>query len=435
MFTHAQLKVIESSPSDAVVYAAPGSGKTTVLTNHVLRQIIDGRIEAESTACLTFTQQSARELKERLVQLMPEEGRQNLTRLRVGTFHAQVFKMMMQMHANIPLILSPVEQYRMVKSLAKQYGDQSGDHHVQAVLRFISASKSGEAATRLSKATKRVVKAYEQLKALHNRWDFDDILYQFKLKISTQQSEYVNKVPPVKYLLIDEFQDTNQIQWDILVTLRQLVGAKIFVVGDDDQAIYGFRGASPKWLLDFPKKLPKSLEFYLEENFRSDRQIIHHASQLIKHNRTRVDKELKVMSSKRGICKFYTWKNEDDEANGVGKQIGSHASNQTVAVLARTREQLTFVAARIKQPSVTFSTFHGAKGREWDVVHLVGLVNENPYLRQGDDIDEEEERRLFYVAMTRARHALFVHCPRKVKGRSQRLSNFIEEAGFEHGEI
>jgi DNA helicase-2/ATP-dependent DNA helicase PcrA len=431
-YTPSQMSVINQAPEHTVVYAAPGSGKTAVLTEHLCELLRKSRLISNETMVLTFTRQAAIELKQRLMSV-PGHNRNAMESVRVGTFHAQIFKAMLNISPNIPVLLGQQEQRKMLFTALLTQGIRN-PRELQAFQNCLTRAHSFWPCLSLEKKYRKAAVQYQSMKQRVHRWDFDDIFTSFCNACET--SQYLLKdFFRVSYLLVDEFQDTNQIQWHMIQWFAKL-GTKVFVVGDDDQSIYGFRGASPKWLLDFQRYFKTARAYHLGTNFRCDQNIMMHASQLIQHNRIRMKKTFHCGSSRTGRCVVSMHRNEDNEARTVCQSIDAGLllhPQASIAVLARTRQQVYAVYRRLQtagHTAVQCRTFHDAKGKEWDIVHIVGALACNPYLAKQDKEDVEEERRLFYVAMTRARHALHIHVPREVRSRTVKPVPFIEESGL-----
>lgn len=436
MFTIEQRTIIEQHLGNTVVFAAPGSGKTTVLIEHLMFQIGNNHLLPEGILAMTFTKQSATDMKNRMIQ-RNELSSSQIESLHIGTFHAQLFSIALKTMPNIPILLSPIEQFSFMKTAITMSTrhDYVSKRMVQEYIQLYSYHRTNFPMLAIRRQLKNIFNYYIKLKNQNNRWDFDDILLYVSHSLQHSNKIY-NQLKKIQYLLIDEFQDTNALQWTIITLLAQKLSIPIFVVGDDDQSIYGFRGASPKWLLGFANTFLDTKTQLLQYNFRSDQSIIQHALKLIQHNKQRAEKKLITNSQESGEVKAYFLSNENDEAKLVVytyMKLHSQYPNWTFAVLARTRKQLYLVwkyIQNIKNPSLVFRTFHDAKGKEWDIVFIVGSIEKNPYLAKIPfRIDEiEEERRLFYVAMTRAKHRLYIYYPVKINNKKFKASNFLMES-------
>jgi DNA helicase II / ATP-dependent DNA helicase PcrA len=431
VWTDQQRGIIESKVSNQVVFAGPGSGKTAVLTQHIASVIRSKMVAPGEILALTFTRQAAQEMRERLVR---ESGlsRKQVESVHIGTFHAQVFRWLLRVVPDVPVLLRETEQRKLVAAAIQRAG-YGGSLDVKHVLAEFGRIRANWPAERLSAPLRRVWSCYESLKRKHHRWDFDDILAQFAER--TEQSDGV-QLPRYRYILVDEFQDTNQIQWHILEHVFRKLDCKLFVVGDDDQSIYGFRGTSPMWLVEFPKLITDVVMHFLVTNFRSDIEIVKHSTRLIEHNRWRVKKPITPHSSRKGLCTTTAHPSDVHQFAAVRERIvASIRERKNIGVLARTRLELVqaYAAWRplsLPRGQVELRTFHEAKGREWDEVHILNAVQPNPFTPNvwRDQRALEEERRLFYVAMTRARNCLYVHCPQTVAGETVQVSRFLEES-------
>lgn len=437
MLTEEQQQIVSQSIGNRVVYAGPGSGKTRVLTEHILHLLQQRTVAARQVMAVTFTRQAATELTLRLAARGGLPGQRQMA-LRVGTFHAQIFRAMMESTSDIPLILRPAEQHQLMRRALAGTRALS-TMGVQGWLGRIGKIKSCWPPVPLRRNDKDVFQRYEQLKRTQHRWDFDDILLAFCRATERADEHIWRPFQAIRYLLVDEFQDTNPVQWHIVRALHTRLGIPVYVTGDDDQSIYGFRGATPGWLLTFPDIFQDVDRFHLSCNFRSDGSIVHAASTLIAHNRLRVAKSFTVASAVAGVCDVVDSRNEQEEATAVIAHIESVLARHpeaSIALLARTRRQLqhTFAACPpALRKRIQFRTFHDAKGKEWDCVCIVGAVADCV----ADVLQRpavEEERRTFYVAMTRARHELHVHVPQRADGRRRDRSPFVAESGLRTGE-
>lgn len=428
-WTDSQNSVICKPPGHTVVYATPGSGKTAVLTEHIRHVLNEGSIAPNQVLALTFTRQAAREMKSRLRQAK-QPSVKDVESLRVGTFHGQIFQWLLSQQTKVPQLLTPLEQQRWVAKAMIATGDTKL-RDIKQMMSVLSRYNSRFPAPPLPPSLQSVVDHYNIRKYKENRWDFDDILLDGYRLLTTHAEKGLQSFS-VEYILVDEFQDTNEIQWKILNRLMVMTQAQLFVVGDDDQSIYAFRGSSPRWLLEASSSLPGAKRYDLTENFRSDQCIVHHAAALIHHNRKHVPKNWYVHSEQPGMCQVLYPINEFTQAQSIAQSLSlDRPLFGTAAVLARTRRQLVEayqLMSATQRNQAEFRTFHEAKGREWDIVYILGDVR----IGQTQDIlgqsDGEEERRLFYVAMTRAKRKLCIYAPSVTAGKRINPSPFLTEA-------
>lgn len=430
-----QQRIILGNIHNRVIFAGPGSGKTATLTQHLIDKLVRRQISPNRVVVMTFTRHAAIELKHRLSQNTSITDKM-MNSMRIGTFHSQVFRILLAARHPVSPLATPQQQQRLMHTALQKLFTPNTREDPTDWLSRISRLRGTWPPIPNDKRLKKVADAYATAKFKNHLWDFDDVLEAF-CRADYSGILDLNGYKPIEYLLVDEFQDTNATQLHILTRLQERYASPILVVGDEDQSIYGFRGANPAGLIQFPELFRGVLTHTLVSNFRSDAKIVYHSSTLIKHNTNRTDKNPQIMRPADGIVSVLAWRDEEMEAEAVAQRIvyRLQTHSEPIGILARTRNQLMKVA--MKLPSevrriIHFHTLHEAKGKEWQEVHILGTVERNPYLRirPDKDIDPEEERRLFYVGMTRARETLVIHCPRMVKNHRHAAIRFIQEAGI-----
>jgi len=287
----------------ALVLAGPGSGKTRVITRRVAHLIANG-IPAWSILALTFTNKAAGEMRERIEQIVPPEvpGRRGLT---VTTFHALCARLL-RMYADdagVPptyTIYDSADQRSAIKEALKRAEMSAKNWTPAAVHGHISHAKNQliDAAEYERQAsdfyTKTIAKAYRKYQEIlkdAGALDFDDLLMKVATLLREDERVRSELQERYQYLLIDEYQDTNHVQFVIAHTIAS-EHANIFVVGDPDQSIYAWRGANIRNILDFETHYPDATIIPLGENFRSTEHIVLAADRLIRHNTQRKHKDL-----------------------------------------------------------------------------------------------------------------------------------------------
>jgi len=268
---------------------------------------------------------------------------------------------------------------------------------------------------------------YENLKNKNSLVDFDDLI-SIALKILLEQENIRNQYrQKFKCILVDEFQDVNPAQVELInVLLRE--STYLFCVGDDWQSIYGFRGSNVNFTINFAEYFPGATILKLKKNFRSSGYIVGVGNEVISFNKNKVEKE--VVSEKPGKEKVYLYNSnsEDDTLDFIRNRIEYHLevdgnlSPDDILILGRRTSHYSEIKKKLKRKGIQFSTIHGAKGKESKVVFITGLkdgsggfpdtwLEDSIYqvIRTTDnDLLLEEERRLFYVAITRARDFLYL---------------------------
>lgn len=302
-FNDAQMTALSHKDGPMMVLAGPGSGKTTVIT-HRIKKLLEQGIEPASILVITFTKAAATEMKERFYHLMEEENRQengNYRKVAFGTFHS-IFYQILKLAYRFPVgnVLGEEEKRVFFKEfLAKSELEVEDEtEFISSVINEISYVKGAQIDLTCYYSQncpeewfKRLYTGYDDMLRNTGKIDFDDMLimcYELFTKRPDILSAWQRKF---SYILVDEFQDINRIQYEI-VRMLALPENNLFIVGDDDQSIYRFRGAKPEIMLGFMKDYPEARQVLLAENFRSTRDIVETSVKLIEHNKVRYEKTL-----------------------------------------------------------------------------------------------------------------------------------------------
>jgi DNA helicase-2/ATP-dependent DNA helicase PcrA len=471
-----QEKAVKTIDSPLVVVAGPGTGKTLTIVRKIVYLIHQGA-RPENILAVTFTNRSAREMRERATAMLGIEA----GKVFIGTFHLLGLRVIRECRGDDFSIYSRDEQVDLLKSLMKN-----------------SAKKAHQAVERISRiknfledADGEVQETYEAYQAAlrrHDAFDLDDLIH-IPIEMIQNSETALKYQDRFRYIIVDEYQDINPAQY---LLLRLLAGnnGNVCIVGDADQAIYAFRGADIENFLNFEKDFPGAAWITLSENYRSSGIILNAADSLIKNNQRRIEKEL--VSTREKGQRVSVISVPDERAEGtaiiqeIEKRVGGTSHYQMTrsrlgrgdpersrrfsdfAVVFRTNAQakaledvlsasgipyqivgrrksaqtreiaetVTYlqslihpdVVARLDQTdakeakllseadffdpradAVTLMTLHMAKGLEFPIVFITGceegLV---PCTLMKAHVDVEEERRLFYVGMTRAKNELFL---------------------------
>lgn len=348
----AQRKAVEGIEGPVLVLAGPGSGKTRVLTYRVAYLIKEVRLAPHNILAVTFTNKAAREMRERLANLVGEEKLRDLT---IGTFHATCARFLRRDGERVGLargfvIYDDDDQSALVKQVLRELNLNDKVFRPGAVLSAISRAKNelvgpDEYAppSYWHEGVRRIYKRYQELLVENNAADFDDLLnYTVRLfqdnadVLARYQRRYV-------YLHVDEFQDTNVAQY-LIVKLLAGKYRNIFCVGDEDQSIYAWRGADYRNVIRFREDFPDAKLFLLEQNYRSTQTILDVAQAVIRHNSTRTDKKLWT-ENPRGIpIEIFEAYNEQEESQFVVDEISRLVAQNKyrpgdVAIFYRTNAQ------------------------------------------------------------------------------------------------
>ena len=343
-----QQQAVVHKEGPMLVLAGAGSGKTSVLTNRIA-YLIESGISPANILAITFTNKAAREMKERVTKLIGPDARY----IQVSTFHSFGLKILKENYEFLGydknfIILDSDDTLTVVKKLMKDLNMNPKYYNARELRSKISSAKN-ELITpekfKKQEFDEKIVTLYkkycEKLKA-GNSVDFDDLLI-LPIKLFEISPSILNSYQErYKYILIDEYQDTNEAQY----VFSKMISNKyrnIFVVGDNDQAIYAFRGANYKNILNFEKDYPDCKTILLEENYRSTKTILNAANSVIKHNKLRKDKNLWSNNEEGDKIKYVKTDDEKAEGDYVVKEIKeikeSGTSYDDIAILYRTNAQ------------------------------------------------------------------------------------------------
>ena len=378
-----QQDAVTHPPGPVAVFAGPGSGKTTVLTRRILYLVEQGA-SPERIMVVTFTRAAAAEMRQRLVSLM---GCQWTGRW-LGTFHSIFLSMLRQEMEYIPRILSEGEQSKWIRQLLEDGEEPIDDEAVSTLLNKIGLCKGNGILPQQLKVKKqknilfqKQYLAYEELKREQGVWDYDDILLAvYRLLSSPEKRVFWQR--KWDHILVDEFQDINKVQYEVISSLAKDHG-NLFVVGDDDQSIYGFRGSDPRLMLELSKSFPQLSKVVLSTNYRSTEPIIALSQRLISRNQQREQKEVRGTGRKGAKPEWMVPEDEEMEAKEI---IARLQDNVETAVLYRTSSQARAIIDALVQADIPFAVAPSDAGfyRRWQIVDILS------YLRLAEDPNDWE---------------------------------------------
>ena len=365
-FNKSQTGAIFHKDGPMLVLAGPGSGKTAVITARTQNLIQKHKINPGSILVITFTKAAANEMKQRFEKAMGE-GYYPVT---FGTFHAVFFKILKLAYGfETSNIIAEEDKYALMRQLIQKYHLEYRDEGecISSLLAEIGLVKNNKiplehyyATTCGADVFRKIYEAYQDSLQKKRLLDFDDMLlltYELFQKRPDILKAWQNKY---KYILVDEFQDINQIQYDI-VRLLASPENNLFMVGDDDQSIYGFRGSKSEIMLHVPKDYPKLKQVNLGVNYRCHKDIIEAAGRVIRHNENRYAKEIMAdpnQKSKKGYVRFLEFDQQFQEIQYILKSIDNHVKEggnlSDIAILFRTNTQPRFLMEQLMSYNVPF---------------------------------------------------------------------------------
>ena len=368
-FTKSQSEAIRHQDGPLLVLAGPGSGKTTVVTKRVQYLVQDCHISPSSILVITFTKAAATEMKERFLRLMEqsEEKPQGYGNVLFGTFHAVFFNILKLSYGfTAANILREETRYQYMKEIVDRLKLEIDDENefISGVLGEISLIKNERISLEhyFSKNCaedifRKIFASYEQRKRNARLIDFDDML-SYTWELLTKRPDILEAwQKKFRYILVDEFQDINRLQYDILRLLAQPEN-NLFIVGDDDQSIYRFRGAKPEIMLNFQKDFPTAGRVLLNDNFRSTRQIVNAAGLVIRKNQSRFAKEITARGGEGPGVRILAFEDQQQECLYLLKEMQEYKKNggawQQMAVLYRTNTQPRLLIQKFMEFNVPF---------------------------------------------------------------------------------
>lgn len=362
-FTKSQSMAVRHQDGPLLVLAGPGSGKTTVVTRRVQYLVQDCGISPASILVITFTKAAAGEMKERFLRLMGEEH----TAVSFGTFHAVFFSILKLSYGfTAGNILREETRYQYLKETVERLRLEIDDEN--EFLTGISAEISLLKNERISpehyfskncseEIFRKIYEEFEERKRRARQIDFDDMLV-YTWELLSQRPDILSAwQKKFRYILVDEFQDINQIQYDILKLLARPED-NLFIVGDDDQSIYRFRGAKPEIMLNFQKDYPGAGQVVLSDNFRSTKQIVEAAGQVIRWNQARFAKEIHARGGDGPPVKTLEFTDQQQECLYILRELQRASENggkwSDTAVLYRTNTQPRLLIQKLMEFNVPF---------------------------------------------------------------------------------
>lgn len=429
-----QKEAVLATEGPVLVLAGAGSGKTTVLVNRIAYMISEKHIRPWNILAITFTNKAAREMKDRIERLLGDTAKD----MWIGTFHSVCVRILRSCidllgYSRDFVIYDTADTKTVMKECLRELDIDEKSFPVRNVLSIISNAKNDlmDAATfenvyksdyRMSIIAK-IYYRYQTKLRKNNAVDFDDIILN-TVKILSENPDVLSKYQDkFQYILVDEYQDTNNSQY-LLINLLAQANRNLCVVGDDDQSIYKFRGANIGNILNFEDDYSDVQKITLDQNYRSTQNILDAANSVISNNKGRMGKSLWTSNGDGNKVFVYTGTNEYDEARYIARQIKKHFDEQgsfsDCAILYRTNAQSRVIEEMLMRESVPYKVLSGLRFYDRkeikdiiaylrvvynpnDDVSLARIVNEpkrkigNATLEKARNIAREKETSLYDV--------------------------------------
>lgn len=417
-----QKEAVLATEGPVLVLAGAGSGKTTVLVNRIAYMISEKHIRPWNILAITFTNKAAIEMKDRIERLLGDTAKD----MWIGTFHSVCVRILRSCidllgYSRDFVIYDTADTKTVMKECLRELDIDEKSFPVRNVLSIISNAKNDlmDAATfenvyksdyRMSIIAK-IYYRYQTKLRKNNAVDFDDIILN-TVKILSENPDVLSKYQDkFQYILVDEYQDTNNSQY-LLINLLAQANRNLCVVGDDDQSIYKFRGANIGNILNFEDDYSDVQKITLDQNYRSTQNILDAANSVISNNKGRMGKSLWTSNGDGNKVFVYTGTNEYDEARYIARQIKKHFDEQgsfsDCAILYRTNAQSRVIEEMLMRESVPYKVLSGL--RFYDRKEIKDII---AYLRvvynPNDDVSlariiNEPKRKIGNATLEKARN-------------------------------
>ncbi|MCB9225458.1 MAG: 3'-5' exonuclease [Crocinitomicaceae bacterium] len=374
-----QLEAVQHTEGPSMVIAGAGSGKTRVLTYRIA-YLIERGVDPFNILALTFTNKAAREMKERIAQIIGDSEAKNIS---MGTFHS-VFARILRHHSNkigYPsnfTIYDTQDSRSLLKTIIKELKLDDKTYKPTLVHGRISSAKNNLISAAAYEANTDIVsedrmsgkprlfeiyKAYEKRCFMAGAMDFDDLLFKTNLLLRDHPDVLHFYQHRFKYILVDEYQDTNYSQY-LIVKKLAAVFTNICVVGDDAQSIYSFRGANIENILNFRNDYPNCVTFKLEQNYRSTQTIVNAANSIIARNKDQIQKTVWTENDLGNRIKVIRTLTDNEEGKVISNliyetKVNEQAANSDFAILYRTNAQSRSFEEALRKLNLPYKIYGG----------------------------------------------------------------------------
>ncbi len=369
-----QIDAVTHFLGPALVVAGPGSGKTRVLTHRVVNLIFEHNVSETNILCVTFTNKASNEIKNRVSNLLPGKPKLPWS----GTFHSICARILRKdgYCIGIPpsyVIFDTDDQDAAIKGIIKDFGIDPKKFHPRMVSETISSAKSelvkpeeysSYAQGYYQRTVAKIFPEYEKRLKAMNALDFDNLLSE-TVRLFTEIPEVLLKYQDLfSFILVDEYQDTNKAQY-VLSSLLAKKHRNIFAVGDMSQAIYGFRGADFRNILNFQNDYPEARIYNLAQNYRSTQNILEAAKNIIKNNSTYIPLDLWTQNGEGDKLLLFTGSSGVEEADFITEQIKDLNEDgvqyKDIAVLYRTNAQSRNIEEHLIKNNIPYKIYGGQR--------------------------------------------------------------------------
>ncbi|WP_246047761.1 UvrD-helicase domain-containing protein [Leptospira ilyithenensis] len=407
MWNEEQLAIIESKANRKQVIAAAGSGKTSTMIGLLEEQERRKTIPPERTLIVTFTNKATDEFRDRTI------AKQLSNEYRISTFHAFCFQSLRKLHPHFKergiRILTNPEKEKLSRDILTKHRFQVGGIPFSILF--------GRGGKLFKKEFPEVYDNYQnellKYKRKEQKFEFDDLISMVLSELEAGESWTKELTNEFDSVIVDEFQDTD---WSQLGILKKMNIENMTIVGDDWQAIYGFRGATPEPFLSFPKYFPDTKVFQLCKNYRSLKGIIDLSVLPIGKNKNKIEKEVKAHRQGEMFYLSLVMEHPKRDRQVIREKLRTffETDPETILLVRSNFRKREWIESGISQDKVM--TIHASKGLEFGTV-ITDISSGWNLTGESDENDTEEERRILYVALSRAKNKLILLGKEKSKSK------------------
>lgn len=434
-----------SQPHDGIslVLAGPGTGKTKTLVEKVKNLLLTGKYKANEVLVLTFSKKAAQEMKDRIMSSIKNKHE----KLLCTTFHSFCYKFLLTNkviflqetgYKKFPQVIESEKKDSVMYKIIHQYMEDFLGLSVKTIIELISNKQLFQKHRKQLKKMK-IDKLLEKVKADYNKYKTENNFIEYEdminitinlLNTNNQLKQKINN--QFKYIIVDEYQDTSKNNFELINLLINRQKPNLYVTGDDRQNIFSFRGTDLSYIVKFKKYFKRINKTVLKYNYRSNKEIVKISSKFIKKNKFQTSKKQKSVKGKGGLVKGHIVSEYKEEMKQLKVIIENELTKTNdIAILYRNNFQGNDIKRIFKDNNLhnylqklKLMTMHSSKGLEFDSVIITGI---NDKIIPSSNTNIEEERRLMYVAMTRAKSRLnIIYYNNEYKGKAK----FAQELGF-----
>jgi DNA helicase-2/ATP-dependent DNA helicase PcrA len=376
-----QLEAVRIIDSNLMIVAGPGAGKTKTIINKIA-YLLENNVNPKNILALTFTNKAAKEMKERLNKLVGDKAKS----VYLSTFHAFALRTLkiypLKPYGKNFTVYDDRDSLSIIKNLSYNFEEEISANEVLSLISLLKDEMIDINNSKIEPWIKNIYNDYQKILLDSNAMDFGDLILNLIKRTKIDKfGEYLSS--KYKFIIVDEFQDTNIAQYELLKSISS--NSIVTVVGDEDQSIYGWRGAEIKNMLKFPEDF-KAKKVILNINYRSLNNIVEYSQNLIKNNALRFKKEIKSISKENGQFEIIDFSTDKDEARFIAVEINNLLARgvnpKEIAIFYRVNSQSKLIEEYLRSASISYHvvgdvSFYQRKEIK-DIVYFLRLaVNQN----------------------------------------------------------